>query len=77
MPIDDKSHIESLVREIRDYARYFCAMALGSESDADLKIAFHDLRELKVDVAYPFLLELYSDYKSDLLPKAELLVAYV
>jgi uncharacterized protein with ParB-like and HNH nuclease domain/predicted transport protein len=70
---DDKSHIESLVREIRDYARHFCAMALGSEPDADLKLAFHDLRELKVDVAYPFLLELYNDYKTDLLPKSELL----
>lgn len=70
---DDKSHIESLVREIRDYARHFCAMALGSEPDADLKLAFHDLRELKVDVAYPFLLELYHDYKTDLLPKSELL----
>ena len=46
---DDKSHIESLVREIRDYARHFCAMALGSEPDADLNLAFHDLRELKVD----------------------------
>ena len=70
---DDKSHIESLVREIRDYARHFCAMALGSEPDADLKLAFHDLRELKVDVAYPFLLELYRDYKADLLSKSDLL----
>jgi uncharacterized protein with ParB-like and HNH nuclease domain/predicted transport protein len=70
---DDKSHIESLVREIRDYARHFCAMALGTEPDADLKLAFHDLRELKVDVAYPFLLELYHDYKTDALPKADLL----
>lgn len=72
---DDKSHIESLVREIRDYARHFCAMALGSEPDADLKLAFHDLRELKVDVAYPFLLELYHDYKADMLSKADLLAA--
>ena len=72
---DDKSHIESLVREIRDYARHFCAMALGSEPDADLKLAFHDLRELKVDVAYPFLLELYHDYKADTLPKADLLAS--
>ena len=72
---DDKSHIESLVREIRDYARHFCAMALGRESDADLKLAFHDLRELKVDVAYPFLLELYQDYKTDKLSKADLLAA--
>lgn len=70
---DDKSHIESLVREIRDYARHFCAIALGGETDADLKMAFQDLRELKVDVAYPFLLELYRDYKAELLPKAEVL----
>ena len=72
---DDKTHIESIVREIRDYARHFCAMALGSEPDADLKLAFHDLRELKVDVAYPFLLELYHDYKADMLSKADLLAS--
>ncbi|MDP9179679.1 MAG: DUF1524 domain-containing protein, partial [Gemmatimonadota bacterium] len=71
--LDDNSHIESLVREIRDYARHFCAMALGTEPDADLKLAFHDLRELKVDVAYPFLLELYHDYKADTLSKGDLL----
>ena len=46
--------VEPLVKEVRDYARYFCAMALGVETNTDLKLAFHDLRELKVDVAYPF-----------------------
>jgi uncharacterized protein with ParB-like and HNH nuclease domain len=65
----DNAHIESLVRDIRDYARHFCAMALGTENETDLKRAFHDLRELKVDVAYPFLLELYHDYVTGLLPK--------
>lgn len=73
--VDDKSHIESLVREIRGYARHFCAMALRSEADAELIIAFQDLRELKVDVAYPFLLELYHDYKNDFLSKTDLLRA--
>ncbi len=67
--VDDNVHIETLVRDIRDYARHFCAMALGIETDPDLKRAFHDLRELKVDVAYPFLLELYHDYAMGLLPK--------
>lgn len=57
--------IEALVKDIRAFARYFCAMALGAESDATLSLAFHDLRELKVDVAYPFLLELYHDYASE------------
>jgi uncharacterized protein with ParB-like and HNH nuclease domain/predicted transport protein len=63
--------VEPLVKEIRDYARHFCAMALGAEHDPDLKLAFHDLRELKVDVAYPFLLELYHDYNADVLGKEE------
>lgn len=63
--------IESLVREIRDFARYFCALALGREPDASLALAFHDLRELKVDVAYPFLLEMYHDYANDRLSAAD------
>ena len=63
--------IESLVREIRDFARYFCALALGREPDAGLALAFHDLRELKVDVAYPFLLEMYHDYANDRLSAAD------
>ena len=54
--------IELLVRDIRAFARYFCALALGSEENTALSTAFQDLRELKVDVAYPFLLELYHDY---------------
>ncbi len=75
--------VEALVKDIRDFARYYCAMALGAETDPDLKIAFHDLRELKVDVAYPFLLELYHDYASgdlakvDIVPSIRLVEAYV
>ena len=65
------SNVEPLVREIRDFARYYCAMALDAETDPDLKLAFSDLRELKVEVAYPFLLELYADYRQELLTKAD------
>jgi len=67
--------VETLVKDIRDFAKYYCAMALGAESDPVLKLAFHDLRELRVDVAYPFLLELYHDYVDGLLGKEELLEA--
>lgn len=65
--------IEALVKDIRDFARYYCKMALKAEEDPDLKLAFDDLRELKVDVAYPFLMELYHDYSDGLLAKGELL----
>jgi uncharacterized protein with ParB-like and HNH nuclease domain/predicted transport protein len=67
--------IEALVKEIRDFARYFCALALGVEQDAVLGQAFHDLRELKVDVAYPFLLELYHDYAMKMLSGADFAAA--
>lgn len=67
--------VEALVADIRTFARYYCAMTLAAEPDPDLKLAFQDLRELKVDVAYPFLLELYYDYALDELPKADFLTA--
>lgn len=67
--------VESLVKDIKNYAVYFCAFALGKEHDAQLKLAFKDLRELKVDVAYPLLLELYSDYANQALSEEEFLTA--
>lgn len=75
--------VESLVADIRRFARYFCAMALGVETDRTLKFAFQDLRELKVDVAYPFLLELYHDYargnltSEDFVAAVRMIEAYV
>jgi predicted transport protein len=67
--------VEALVSDIRAYARYFCAMALDAETNPQLKRAFKDLRELRVDVAYPFLLELYHDYATDVLTRADFLAA--
>lgn len=67
--------VDQLVADIHAYARYFCAMALGKETDRALAEAFQDLRELKVDVAYPFLLELYHDYQNGILTKENLLEA--
>ena len=57
--------------EIHGYAGHYCAMALGKEPDKELAAAFQDLRELKVDVAYPFLLELYADYAADALSRGD------
>jgi hypothetical protein len=41
----------------------------------NLNLAFRDLRELKVDVAYPFLLELYYDYVEGILSKQDFIAA--
>lgn len=70
-----KAGVEPMVADLRTFARYYCAMTLGAEPDPDLRLAFQDLRELKVDVAYPFLLELYHDYALGDFPKADFLTA--
>lgn len=68
-----KGDTRDLVADIHAYASYYCAMALQSETDVALKQAFHDLRELKVDVAYPFLLDVYHDYREGRLTSDEVL----
>ena len=60
--------VDALVADIHVYAGYYCAMALDKEPDKDLGAAFQDLRALKVDVAFPFLLELYDDHTQGRIP---------
>lgn len=67
--------VDALVSGINAFAQYYTRMALGKEPDADLAMAFRDLRELKVEVAFPFLLELYQDYELGLLSKPDFLRA--
>lgn len=64
---------ESLVVELLQYAKRYCAMALGKEPDDKLRRAFTDLDQIKADVVYPFLLEAYSDFELGTLTRDELL----
>lgn len=72
-PAIEEAGVDALVADIHTFAEYYCAMALGREHHKQLAAAFKDLRELKVDVAYPFLLELYDDYASGILLADEFL----
>lgn len=71
----DAAGVDALVADIHAFAGYYCAMALTQEPARELADAFQDLRELKVDVAYPFLLELYRDYVQGLLSGTEFALA--
>ena len=71
-PQMDAGSVDSLVADVHIFANYYCAMAFGKETDRKLSVAFADLRELKVDVAYPLLLTLYHDYVEGSLPKDDL-----
>jgi uncharacterized protein with ParB-like and HNH nuclease domain/predicted transport protein len=65
--------VEDLVKEVWEFSKRYCAMVLGHEKDKSLALAFKDLREMKVDVAYPFLMEVYRDYDAEILTTEEFL----
>ena len=67
--------IEALLADLHNTAIRYCRVALGQERDPQIKDAFHDLRELKVNVVTPLLLELYGDHQAGLLSRDELLEA--
>lgn len=64
-PAVSSAGVQALVADIHAFAGYYCAIALGKEQDKALALAFQDLRELKVDVSYPLLLDLYEDFVND------------
>ncbi|HEY1173342.1 MAG TPA: DUF262 domain-containing protein [Verrucomicrobiae bacterium] len=65
--------VEQVLADIYAHAGHYAAMALGQEKDPALAAAFADLGELKVDVAYPLLLELYHDYSKGQLSRVDML----
>ena len=55
--------VEELLQSLKEFSRYYCNIALGKEKEQTLAESFKDIRELKADVAYPLLMELYHDHK--------------
>ncbi len=78
--------IENLLKDLQKYCGYFCQIAFKKkEADNDEKLnkALSFLVDLEMDVVYPLLLELYSDYrdgvlfKQDFIPIIELTESYL
>ncbi|GAA8082107.1 DUF262 and DUF1524 domain-containing protein [Helicobacter pylori] len=61
--------IEDLLKDLQKYCGYFCQIAFKKETDKDLNKALGFLVDLEMDVIYPLLLELYSDYSDGVLSK--------
>ncbi len=63
--------IENLLKDLQKYCGYFCRIVFKKEADKDLNKALSFLVDLEIDVIYPLLLELYSDYSDGVLSKAD------
>ncbi|GAA9233089.1 DUF262 and DUF1524 domain-containing protein [Helicobacter pylori] len=65
--------IEDLLKDLQKYCGYFCQIAFKKETDKDkdLNKALGFLVDLEMDVIYPLLLELYSDYSEGVLSQKD------
>ncbi|GAA7690399.1 DUF262 and DUF1524 domain-containing protein [Helicobacter pylori] len=66
--------IEDLLKDLQKYCGYFCQIVFKKEADKDLNKALGFLVDLEMDVIYPLLLELYSDYSDGVLSKADFIL---
>lgn len=74
---------EVLLQDLQKYCGFFCQIVFKKEADKDLNKALGFLVDLEMDVIYPLLLELYSDYsdgvlsKQDFIPIIALIESYI
>ena len=59
--------VEPLLASLKEFADYYCRIALGKEKDEAIGRALRDIRELRADVCYPLLMEVYHDYSNELI----------
>ncbi|GAA9190650.1 DUF262 and DUF1524 domain-containing protein [Helicobacter pylori] len=75
--------IEDLLEDLQKYCEYFCRIVFKKEANKDLNKALGFLVDLEMDVIYPLLLELYSDYsdgvlsRDDFIPIIDLIESYI
>ncbi|QQW79055.1 DUF262 and DUF1524 domain-containing protein [Helicobacter pylori] len=62
---------EVLLQDLQKYCGFFCQIAFKKEANKDLSKALSFLVDLEMDVVYPLLLELYSDYSDGVLSKQD------
>ena len=63
--------VEKLISDIHYFSKFFTKLIFEKEKDDQLNQIIRDINTLKVDVAYPFLLEVYVDFNKGLITRDE------
>lgn len=66
-------NMREIVSDISRYGKHYVKLAFLRENDRDIRTAMRDINALKVDVAYPFLLQVMDDYNQSRIGKSEVL----
>lgn len=66
-------NMREIVSDISRYAKHYVKLAFLRETDKEIRSAMREINALKVDVAYPFLLQVMDDYTQNRITRGELL----
>ncbi len=69
----DGIEIDSIVSDIYYYSKYFTRLLLSKDSDPEIRQILEDINILRIDVAYPFLMEVFDDFENGKLNRTELI----
>ena len=65
--------LEEAIGEIGCYSKHYVRIALRKEEDPEIRACLEEIHALNVEVVYPFLLEVYDDYKQERIEKVEII----
>ena len=71
--IQHKDTIEEIVKDIYKYSKHYTNLLMQTGDDPEIALILKDICILKVDVSYPFLMEILNDYENGILEKSELI----
>ena len=63
--------VSEIMADVYRYAKHYAKLVLDQEADTEIKQALKDINTLRVDVAYPFFLEVYEDYSQNLVTRKD------
>lgn len=64
-------NVTDAVKDLFKYAKFYVRLTLKKETDNTIANLFKEIRKLKIDTSYPFLLAVYGDYEEELITKEE------
>ena len=73
-PISEIENLEKILTKIKKYSIYYNKFINpNNEPDIEIRNQFSLISRLEINVAYPFLLEIYNDYSSGVINKSTLI----
>jgi hypothetical protein len=73
-PALENEALENLLEELKILSRHYHKFINPSqETDTEIQRQLHNVEQLEINVSYPFLLQVFSDYENELIKKDQLL----